>query len=116
MARIEIIHSDEVDPQRCYAAGHVANGVVSSRLLQPAGYSLWACLTELEDGGEIEWRGDAAEEALYVSSGMLEIVGRDCATGGAIVLESGVTATARAHGPTQVIHFGPADPLGARWW
>ena len=109
VAKLEILHRDDVDPQDRYAGGHRATGVVASRRFQPADYSLWACTSELLDGGEIHWDGECAEEAVYVVSGSLEIDGRECPTDGAIILESGVCASARALGPTEIIHFGPRD-------
>ena len=109
VAQLEILHRDDVAPQDRYAAGHPASGVVSSRRLQAAGYSLWVCDSELSDGGEIQWNGESAEEAVYVVSGALEVAGRACPSDGAVIVESGVRATARAVGPTRILHFGPSD-------
>ena len=109
VANLEILHCDDVQAQDRYAAGHAALGVVSSRRLSPAGYSLWVCASEFQDGGEIHWNGESAEEAVYVASGALDVDGRSCPTDGAVILESGVCTSARAIGPTQILHFGPSD-------
>jgi hypothetical protein len=109
VSKLEILQRDAIVPQDQYAAGHDATGVVASRRLQPAGYSLWVCASELLDGGEIRWNGDRAEEAVYVSSGALEVEGRECPADGAVILEAGVRASVRALGPTEIVHFGPQD-------
>jgi hypothetical protein len=109
MAKLEILHRDDGAPQARYAAGHDAEGVVESRRLQPPGYSLWVCTSELQTDGEILWRGDRAEEAVYVQSGSIEIDGRECPIGGAVILESRVHARMRALRPTELVHFGPRD-------
>ena len=109
MTRLEILHLDEVTPSERHTAGHRATGVTTSRSLQPPGASLWVCVCELRDAGEIHWDGDRAEEALYVVSGALDVDGRQCPTDGAVIVESGVRTVARALGPTQVVHFGPRE-------
>jgi hypothetical protein len=107
MPKLEILHRDDGAPQTGYAAGHDAVGVVESRRLQPPDYSLWVCTSELREGGEVLWKGDRAEEAIYVQSGSIEIDGRECPADGAVILESGVHARVRALGPTELVHFGP---------
>ena len=107
--KLEILQRDNVEPQDRYATAQFAHGVVSSRRLESAGYSLWVCESELRDGGEIHWRGESAEEAVYVLSGALDVEGRECPSDGALIVESGAHAIARAVGPTQILHFGPSD-------
>ncbi len=109
VSQLEILQQADVAPHEQYATGQPAQGVASSRRLQPDGYSLWVCASELLDGGEIEWNGESAEEAVYVVSGALDVEGRECPTDGAIIIESSVRTTARALGPTRILHFGPSD-------
>lgn len=93
-----------------YQAPRSATGVVSSVAMAPPGFSLWVCDSELADGAAITWEGVHGDDGLYVSSGSLELDGKICPAGGALIVESNVETIARAVGPTRVVHFGSADP------
>jgi hypothetical protein len=80
-------------------------------------------VSELDDGGTIEWDDDHGDDGVYVISGALDVdavppgeVSR-CPTDGAVIVESGVACTARAIGVTSVVHCGarraepPSDGL-----
>jgi len=116
VSKLEIIALKDVPPVPAgiggqgYAASNDASGVRMSRLLKPEGYSLWVCVSEFADGGELHWRGAGGEQAVYIASGALEIDGRVCPSDGALIVESGVEATAKARGATEIVHFGPVDP------
>jgi quercetin dioxygenase-like cupin family protein len=109
MAKFTTIARDAVAASTAYQAPRRATGVVASRRLSPDGYSLWLCDTELADGGSIGWDAAHGDDGLYVLEGELEVDGRRCPPGGAVVVESGVATTARVVGPTRVAHFGCAD-------
>ena len=92
-----------------YEAPRSVTGVRTSRRLSPDGYSLWLVVADLDDGAELRWDADHGDDGVYVASGALEIDGRRCPPGGAVIVESGVAATARAAGPTRVVHCGARD-------
>ncbi|MGH9211661.1 MAG: hypothetical protein ACRD2C_13395 [Acidimicrobiales bacterium] len=109
MAKFTTVGFDDVQPSTTYQASREATGVVVSRCLSPEGYSLWLCDSELADGGSIRWDDAHGDDGVYVLEGELEVDGRRCPRDGALVVESGVTATARAIGPTRIAHFGCAE-------
>ncbi len=92
-----------------YAAPRSATGVRTSRRLSPDGYPLWLVVADLDDGAELRWDAGHGDDGIYVASGELEVDGRRCPPGGAVIVESGVAATARAAGPTRVVHCGARD-------
>ena len=104
------IHVDDIAPSDGCAAPRDAHGVVRSRRVSPDGYPLWMVVTELRDGGELRWDEDHGDDGVSVQSGALDVDGHVCPTGGAVVVESGVRAVARAIGPTTVVHCGALDP------
>jgi hypothetical protein len=81
-------------------------------------------VSELDDGGTIAWHDDHGDDGLYVMSGALDVnadtngspsgggssleVAR-CPADGAVIVESGVTCTARAVGVTTVVHCGASS-------
>jgi hypothetical protein len=87
-----------------------ATGVRTSTPLAPAGYSLFLAVTELEAGGALVWDDVHGDDGVHVLGGALDVDGRMCPTGGALVVESGVACTVRAIGPTHVVHCGAVDP------
>lgn len=92
-----------------HAPTTAVTGLRWSRRLSPDGYSLWLHVAELDDGATLAWDGDHGDEAVHVSEGVLEIRGRVCPAGGAVIVEQGVAVTATARGRTLVEHFGPRD-------
>jgi uncharacterized cupin superfamily protein len=85
-------------------------GPASSRLLSPDGFPLWLVRALAPSGTSVMWHAQHGDEVLYVQRGELEVDGRTCPSGGAIVVEAGVPARATAKGDVDVLHFGPADP------
>ena len=108
---------DDVEPSDGYAAPRRATGVRWSKRISPAPYSLWMAVSELADGGTIEWDADHGDDGVYVLSGALDVdaarsSGRSrCPTDGAVIVESGVTCAARAVGVTTVVHCGARDAV-----
>jgi quercetin dioxygenase-like cupin family protein len=86
------------------------SGAASSAPLSPDGFPLWLVRGVLEPGSTLTWSGAHGDEVLHVTRGELEVDGRVCPTGGAVIVESDVAATVRAVGEAEVLHFGPADP------
>jgi len=106
---------DDVVPSTGYAAPRRATGVRWSKRLSPDPYSIWMTVSELDAGGTIEWDDDHGDDGVYVISGALDVdaptateVSR-CPSDGAVIVESGVTCTARAVGVTTVVHCGARD-------
>jgi quercetin dioxygenase-like cupin family protein len=62
----------------------------------PANFPLWLTRGDVE---WIEWNDDHGDEGVYVVSGEVEVDGRLCPAGGAVIVEAGVPArmTGRAH-------------------
>jgi hypothetical protein len=87
-----------------------ATRVRASTRLSPDGYPLFLVVAELDDGGSLEWGDVHGDDGVHVLAGALDVDGRMCPTGGALVVESGVACTARAVGPTHVVHCGAVDP------
>jgi quercetin dioxygenase-like cupin family protein len=87
-----------------------AAGDVTSRRLRIEDFPLWAYRTELAPGATLTWDGPHGDEGLYVLSGALEVDGRECPTGGAVLVEAGVPAIVSTRGGAEVVHVGPADP------
>lgn len=109
MAKFTALALDDVDAAEGYAAPRDATGVRWSKKLSPDDYSVWLAVSELEDGGTITWGDRHGDDGVYVLSGALEVDGRVCPATGAVIVESGVAATATAIGPTQIAHYGPVD-------
>src|SRR5262249_31591526 len=82
-------------------------GGARSTGFHPSEYSVWKVRGELDAGAELEWGTDHGDEALYVLAGELDVDGRRCGEGGAVIVEAGVPAVARATTDTRLLHFGP---------
>ena len=102
---------EEIAPSVAYAAPRTATGVRWSKRVSPDDYSIWMVVSELDDGGELHWDAEHGDDGVYVISGSLEVDGHVCPVDGALVVESGVVATARARGTTRVVHCGTREPL-----
>lgn len=101
---------DDIAPSVAYEAPRAASGIRWSKRLSPEGYSTWMVVSELADGGAIAWDDAHGDDGVYVMSGALEIDGHECPADGALIVESGVPASARAVGPTRIVHCGARDP------
>lgn len=86
------------------------SGSSTHQLCGPDGFSLWLGLTHLAPGTEWRWDQGHGDEVLYVQDGRLHADGRECPTGGTVVIESDATAIVRAPVATTVVHMGPTDP------
>lgn len=109
MPKFVATHLDEVEPAEGYAAPRSARGVRSSRRVSPEGYSTWMVVAELEDGAELRWEAPHGDDGVYVMQGALDVDGRRCPTDGALIVESDARCTARAVGPTKILHMGSVD-------
>jgi hypothetical protein len=109
MAKMAAINHEDVKPETTYQAPRQATRVAWSKALSPPGYPLWLTKSELRDGGTLTWSDRHGDDGVYVLSGGLEIGDRTIPAGGAIVVESGAEASARAHGETRIIHVGTAS-------
>jgi len=111
MAKLSILSKDDV-PEQPYPGRWRSSGVRSARQLSPDGYSLGLVLADIDAGGTVAWEGPHGDEGVYVLSGEVDVDGRRCPAGGAVIVESGVDATMTAVAPTTVIHCAPAtaDP------
>jgi quercetin dioxygenase-like cupin family protein len=110
MAKFSAINLADVETTSAYALGRKVTGLRSSKRISPDDYSLFLVVSELDDGAVIEWDTAHGDEALCVLEGELDVDGRRCPTGGAVVVEAGVACRAIAIGKTRVAHYGPTDP------
>jgi len=95
-------------------------GQASSRQLSPDNFSLWLVETDLSDAATLSWSAHDSDDAVFVLNGELDVEGRSCPAGGAVIVERGARVTATAKGSTSVAHFGsrshvlaPPGPLHA---
>ncbi|MBO0728199.1 MAG: hypothetical protein J2P57_03000 [Acidimicrobiaceae bacterium] len=86
-----------------------SEGPARSTLFHPAGYSLWEVEAQLGPGAVLSWGGAHGDEVVFVVDGELEVDGRTCAAGTAVVIEAGVLAEIGAITDSRVLHFGPAS-------
>ena len=72
----------------------------------PDDFPLWLWRGDVD---AIEWDHDHGDEGVYVVSGTVEIGGRECPAGGAVIVEAGVPArvTGRAHVVRVGSHMSP---------
>ena len=123
MAKFTATARDEVAASDTYAApDRHATGVKSSVRVSPDDYSIWMVESLLEDGAELHWSAPHSDDGVYVIEGELDVLHdgtvRRCPTEGAIIVESDVECTARAIGPTRVLHafeIGSRCKLSMRW-
>lgn len=109
MAKFTATRLRDVEPTGAHAGGREVEGVAWSRRVSPPGHPMWMVVVQLDDGGEIRWRGPHSDDGVYVVAGALDVDGRRCPSDGAVVVESDAVATARAVGPTRVVHVGSVD-------
>jgi len=109
MAKFAAISLDDVPASSTYAIARDVSGVAWSKRVSPNDYSLWLVVSELADGAVLRWGTDHGDEAVCVLEGELDVDGRRCPPGGAVVVEAGVACAVSATGPTRVAHYGPTD-------
>jgi mannose-6-phosphate isomerase-like protein (cupin superfamily)/uncharacterized Zn-binding protein involved in type VI secretion len=109
---IAFAHGNEATALDGYAAPTCAlgHGSASSTLVAFDGFPLWAVGARLSPQTELAWKAGHGDEAVYVASGELQIAGRTCPAGGAVVVEAGFEARLSSAGGASVLHFGPWDP------
>jgi len=109
---IAFAHGNEATALDGYAAPTCAlgRGSASSTLVAFDGFPLWAVGGRLSPQTELAWKAGHGDEAVYVASGELQIAGRTCPAGGAVVVEAGFEARLSSAGGASVLHFGPWDP------
>jgi quercetin dioxygenase-like cupin family protein len=84
-------------------------GSMRVRDLSPQDYSLRLLVVDADPGANVSWDSHHGDEGLHVLSGELEVEGKACPAGGAIVIESGVRATVAARSATRFVHCSPRD-------
>lgn len=110
MSAVDVIHAIEVEATTRYPATTVeVVGSLAARPVSPDGASLWLIAADLAAGAELRWGTEHGDEAVYVRSGSLVVDGRVCPADGAVIVESGVSASAIAESDTSILHMGPAD-------
>jgi len=114
MARVEILRQDELPARSDHALPGQVTGVVWSRRITPQGYSLQGCVSQLAAGALLRWSGSRGDEAVYVIDGSLDVEGRCCPAGGALIVDAGASGQARAAGPAQIVHLAPRDAAPPR--
>lgn len=76
----------------------------------PEEFPLWAERTALAPGEAV--RGGPGEEAVYVVSGSVELDGRTCPAGGAVIAEGAASAELVAPDGAVLVRFGARVPAG----
>ena len=110
MSAVDVIHAADVEATIRYPATTVeVSGGLTARPVSPDGASLWLIAADLDAGTELRWGTEHGDEAVYVRSGSLAVDRRVCPADGAMVVEAGVAASARAESDTSILHMGPAD-------
>lgn len=113
MAKLAIIDEREVPVAPGVSGPADARGVAWSKCLSPAGYLLRLTVVELRTGGSLRWAPgvDHGDEGVYVLDGSLEVAGRPCPTGGAVIVEAQVATEVIAPGGATVVYVGSNDPV-----
>lgn len=109
MAGLELMEADRPLQEGYLTPFCRGEGNSKSSLFHPAGYSLWELEAELGPGATLYWGATHGDEVVFVIEGELEVDGRSCPTGTAVVVEAGVAAQAHALTDSRVVHFGPAS-------
>lgn len=91
---------DEVEPTDVYGNG------IDARVVSPDGFPLWLVRARLAPGEAISRVAASGDEAVYVVDGEVEVDGRRCPVGGAVIIEAGVPAQLLAPGGASVVHVG----------
>lgn len=115
MRKIEVVKLGSVTDRTTYCAPHCrAEGSVVSRPASPPEVSLWMLTAELGVGTTLRWDARHGDEAIFVSRGELEVDGRICPTGGAVVIEADARPTVIVRAPARVVHVGSRADASAR--
>ena len=110
MRRVEVIEPGKAPPLEEYAAPHCrVSGPLKSRPVSPTGASIWMLTAEVGRGAAFDWDEYHGDEALYLQRGELEVDGRICPEGGAVVVEANARPHVRATRPSSIVHMGPRE-------
>ena len=108
MRGIFFTEMDEAPVGAYRTLGHDVRGDVVARLVGPREFPLWLVRAELPPGAVVAW-GGRGDEAVYVVDGEVEVDGRSCPAGGAVVVEAGMAAEVQAPLGASVVHLGRHD-------
>lgn len=115
MRKIEVVKPDRFPTQEAFSAPHCRLvGPGRGRAASPPGASIGFCALELDAGSSLRWDAGHGDEALYVESGELEVDGRRCPGGGAIVIEAGAAAAVVARSASRVLQMGAREGAAAQ--
>jgi len=113
--KIEVVGADAIELGTAYRAPFCrVTGVVHSGLSSPAGASIWMLTAIAARGARFDWDERHGDEALFVQHGELEVDGRSCPTGGAVVIEANALPAITAKVDSRVVHMGPRDAAAPR--
>ena len=90
--------------------GWTLSGRCRATVADPVSLPLWLCRARLSPGATLSVGRDHGDQALYVVSGALRAAGRECAAGGAVILESGAGATIEITSEAELVHVGSTGP------
>ena len=112
MAGIEIVRGDTAtSTARHPVTGHHVSDAARCRLVSPPGFPLWLVGIDLPAGSGLTLPAVHGDESVAVLEGRLEVDGRVCVSGGAVVVEAAAGETVlRARDDSRVVHMGPTDP------
>ena len=102
----EAAWGDTYDAPFCKVSGHF-----QAKTANLTNYSLWTINACLEPGATVQWSGAHGDEVVMVLSGSLEVDGVAIPPLGTIVVEAGVDGAATATEQTELLHWGPTDPV-----
>jgi quercetin dioxygenase-like cupin family protein len=115
--KIEVVSADPCStPGRELAPHCRVKGPFRSGSASPPGASLWMDRVLLDAGTSIRWEASHGDEALFVESGALAVLGEEerlCSAGGAIVIEAQAGPTVEARAESRVIHMGAREGLSS---
>jgi hypothetical protein len=75
----------------------------------PDGFPLWLTRAELGRGDSFCWAGPHHDLGIYVVSGEVDVDGRTCPAGGAVIIEADVAATVSSAKGASIINVGSHD-------
>lgn len=115
MRRIEVVQGDGpfLEGRAPVPGGRLAGGG-RSRLESPLHASIWMCTGLLDAGATLAWDAAHGEEAFYVEQGEVEIDGRICPAGAAVILEARAVPTLLVRAPSRILHMGAYDETPRR--
>jgi quercetin dioxygenase-like cupin family protein len=86
-----------------------ASGPVTASLARATTVEQWLVTASLPAGTAVEWLGGHGDEAIHVAEGALDVSGRTCDAGGAVIVEAGARPTVIARTDCRIVHVGPTS-------